>query len=654
MMSQQYVRLVKAFNDFGELVPREKLDKNFVSDKPHYTSVYYYNDKHFQHFQETGSVKGIQDVTTDKIIWDFDNEEQPDKAKADTLELVQRLKEQYNINEMDLEIYYSGNKGFHVVLNITKDITPAQHQRIAFSIAKDLPTFDPSLYDSNQILRTPNTKHNETGLYKTKISAKQLQSYPLDRIKQLALTTTALKKYSKVEFPVEKFEAPVVLKKETVKVDKEYKANGELPKVKDDFKDKPRYWTDYKWSLLQGNFNPGERNNALMVVAATCRGLGYDSELTRAMLESANDKHCKLTGNAPETENIDLSIQSVFSQGWNGGQYSYKNNIWLQQYCARLGLQVSKESDDLTIEIADAFNMFKDYAINIDKLTVKTGIPELDKKLRMTIGMTVGIVAAPGVGKTSLALQILNSMSSSDEQCVFFSYDMYHALVFQKLIQKHLKVSDKAIFEKFKNSDKEFEKKVIDVLSKEYKNVEFCFKTGQTPRDIEETIAYTENKTNKKTRLIVIDYNELVLTDLSDPTAGSAQVAQRLREIATKHNVCVIVLIQPNKMAGSPSDELSSYRNIKGSSALEQSLSSILGMSRPGYDPRHPEDDKFLTIKCLKNRMGELFTLDLGWTGAAGEVYELTVEQQAHLNEVRKRIENEKNKGKSKADEDWT
>ncbi len=39
-----------------------------------------------------------------------------------------------------------------------------------------------------------------------------------------------------------------------------------------------------------------------------------------------------------------------------------------------------------------------------------TGIPSLDKKVRMTIGMLVGIVAAPGVGKTSLSIQILNTM----------------------------------------------------------------------------------------------------------------------------------------------------------------------------------------------------------------------------------------------------
>jgi replicative DNA helicase len=311
---------------------------------------------------------------------------------------------------------------------------------------------------------------------------------------------------------------------------------------------------------------------------------------------------------------------------------------------------VSKESDDLTMEITDAFDMFRDYALNIDSLTIKTGIPSLDKMVRMTIGMSVGLVAAPGVGKTTVAIQILNAMSKSNEQSIFFSYDMYHALVLQKLIQKHLHMSDEEIFDKFKKNDVEFEKQVKNVLSEEYKNVDFCFHTGQTAMDIEETIKYTEEKTGKKPRLIVVDYSELVLTDLSDMTASSSQVAQKLREIATKYNICVLVLMQPNKMAGSPADELTSYRNLKGSSSSEQALSVILGMSRPGYDPRRPHEDRFITIKCLKNRMGGLFTLDLGWNGMTGDIHEMTDEEENLLNEIRQRKENEENK----TGDDWS
>jgi hypothetical protein len=48
-----------------------------------------------------------------------------------------------------------------------------------------------------------------------------------------------------------------------------------------------------------------------------------------------------------------------------------------------------------------------------------------------------------------------------------------------------------------------------------------------------------------------------------------------------------------------------------------------------------------LTINCLKNRMGAMFSLDLGWDGMRGEIYELSDEQLLHLQEVRNRKKEE-------------
>lgn len=382
---------------------------------------------------------------------------------------------------------------------------------------------------------------------------------------------------------------------------------------------------------------PDERHSALLVIAATCRGLGYDESLTRAMCLSFDEKFQAVTGKPPVEDLESNILPSIFSDSWNGGQYSYKNNKWLQQYCERVGVKVDPATDELTVEIEDVFTLFKDYAKNIDELTIQTGIPSLDKRLRMTIGMSIGIVAAPGVGKTSIALQILNSTSKRNEQAIFFSYDMYHSLVFQKLVQKHFNKSPEFIFEKFKNKDEAFAQEVLNKIKEEYKNVEFCFKSGQRPEDIIQTIKHTKEKTGKDVRLIVVDYNELVLSDFSDATQSSAYVAQKLREIANTYNCCVIVLLQPNKLSGSPADELTSYRSAKGSSALEQSLSVMLGISRPGYNPRTPEEDQFMVINCLKNRMGRLFNVELAWNGLTGTVSEMTDEQRRLLKEIEAR-----------------
>ena len=81
-------------------------------------------------------------------------------------------------------------------------------------------------------------------------------------------------------------------------------------------------------------------------------------------------------------------------------------------------------------------------------------------------------------------------------------------------------------------------------------------------------------------------------------------------------------------MNANPAEEVSTYQAAKGSSAIAQAVSVMLGVNRPGYDPRHPEDDKYLTIRCLKNRMGNLFSLDLHWKGLTGQVREMSDEER--------------------------
>lgn len=639
--NKRYLVLKKFFSDSPRIVESDKVidvienDKE-GSDREWYASVYYYNEEQAKLIKEKNSTAGVRDVRTDKLVFDFDCESNPDNARKDAVTLCNRLK-QRGIGEDSIEIYYSGNKGFHVIVPLTHSLTPKQTQIAAGKLAVDLSTFDKSVYDAPQILRVPWTKNKTTNLYKVPVTFKDLNSKTMVDIKKVANDTSKVEAdYSNVKH--------VELSQELTKEDPQPTKTYEIV-------ERPKHWSELKWNLLNAvNLKPEERHHALMVIAATCRGIGYPEDMARALCLTFDEKFTQSTGKPPVEDLESNVLRTIYSTGWNGGQYSVKNDLFLQEYAKRINIDVSSQllEEDPVVNINETYSIFKDFATNIDKLTVKTGIAQLDAKCRMTIGMTVGIVAAPSVGKTSLALQILNSMSNSNEKSIFFSYDMYSALVFQKLVQKHLNVTDKEIYAKFKDGDDAFQEQVIDVLKTEYQNVDFCFKTGQTPDQIEKTILFSKQKNGVLPRLIVIDYSELVLSEMSDSTASSAFVAQKLREIATKYNICVVVLLQPNKAAGTPADEIMSYRSAKGSSSIEQALSIMIGMSRPGYDPKKPENDKFITINCLKNRMGSLFSLDLGWEGLTGDIYELNHEGKAMLEHIREEKRQEANKS-----EEW-
>lgn len=607
-------------------------------DKDWYRSLYQYNELHKKLIEEKKSFKGIEDTTTDKLFFDIDSSNL-EEARNETTRLLERLMND-GFDLESIQVFFTGKKGFSLEIDITERITPETFKNIVKMLSVDFPCLDTKITDPVRIVRIPNTKHQDTGLFKIPLDVDELSpdnSLSIDEIKELAKNPRQLPNNTNWT----KTTLPASYKNATVKKEKPKASTN----IEIDWMNKPKEWRNCKWSLLQGVFDGGERHHALTVIAATCRGLGYDRETAYYMLKSAIKKQAKRhKSDEFSTDEVwENILESIYSPSWKGGQYSCQNDIWLQEKCEALGdHKCSKDKNvNPTIQIEEAYSLFKDYAENIDKLTIKTGIEPLDSNLRMTIGMLVGLVAPAGVGKTSISLQVLNTMSKNDELCVFFSFDMFHSLVFQKLVQKHFQMDADEIFDNFKN-DPEAGKEVIKVLEQEYKNVEFCFDAGQTPEQIAQTIKSVEDKRAKKVRFIVVDYNELVLSDKSDPTAHSAYVIQKLREIANTQNLCVLILLQPNKMSGNPAEEINSYHAAKGSSAISQAVSIMLGINRPGYDPKCPETDKFITVNCLKNRMGKLFSVDLHWNGLTGTVRELTMEEEANLWELRKKKQAEK------------
>lgn len=630
----RFVRLTKTLNNKGILVKPEDIQSH-IDDKTidHYVSTYYYNQDHYNTFQEKGSIEGITDVKTDKIWFDFDAKDDIPRAQKDALTLIERLNG-YNIDPNKIEIYFSGNKGFNVIVNLKREINPSQVKHLATKIfGHGLETLDVSLYNPSRVLRVPRTKHQVSGLYKIPVTHSQLLNLNLEKLKDNA----ALNKVSK-EFTYDKFDFNDDLF-EVKEVKQEFKTNAE---AEFDLNNKPRGWKASKWALMQGFFKGGERDNSMMVLSATCKATGYDKITTYYMCKSALKKSWERYGEGSFTkEDLWSKIEQVYSDTWKGGQYSEKEDAFLQKKSDELGIKELTTNN--TVGIRGGLKILRGYAQNIDKLTLKTGIEELDKKQRITVGMSWGIIAAPGVGKTSLALQMLHSMSLNGELCIYFSYDMYLPHVIQKIIQKHWPDNIEDVFDRYKNNDHEYVQKVEELIVKEYPNVEFCAESGQTIDDIRDTIREVEQARGKKCKFVVIDYNELVITDVADPTQSSNKTAQNIRALASNEQICILSLFQPSKLTGDPSTEITSYRAAKGGSGIEQSVSLMFGVSRPGFNPRKPEDDRFVSMNCVKNRMGSIFSIDLAWYGYKGEVRTLTPIERSNLASLRQRIEDEKN-----------
>lgn len=628
MMSNSYYRVCKSVKDRGVLVP-EGTNLDQFTDGEAYISAFKYNEDHKKQFEKIGSVAGITDVTTDIIYFDLDNKD-IEVSRRDTLEVVNRLKN-YEINPNDIKICLSGNKGLHLAIHTTSVFTPEQAKSIATKIAGDLESFDSSIYNANRIIRLEGSLHSKTGLRKTGISFEELNNLSMTEIKELAKERYDYYKPPKVSLSqnfISLSELPTKDKKDVVTIEDgvDYLSNP--------FRFPPRVL-----AISQGFFPEGQRSNALMILATNLKNKGLNKTQCHHYLRAAADQQSNRYECEPfhKKEIWTNIVEQIYKETWRGGQYTEDNYpVQLQRYFEELGVPIKEFSNVAghTVRIDEKFDDFVQYATDIDKYTMEFGIPSLDKKLRVRKGHLIGLLAGPGIGKTSFGITLLNNCSKRGSNCFFASMDMYSLNVYQKLIQRHTGYSEEEMFQYFKNKDQNKIEEFRKILKENYGNVAFSFKAGMNIEEMKKLIKMEEDKSGKTLDLILVDYLELIQTDKTDPTASSAEAINGLREIANEGRV-VVVLLQPNKISSKPDQALLSYNSAKGSSMIAQAVTAMITAHRPGYSSENPENDKYFSINVVKNRNGALFQLDFAWEGRTQTISELTAEQKFELSVLR-------------------
>lgn len=626
----------------GIFIPYGSNPHSYIEDKnkPYYLSTSIYTEEQKELILKNKTPSGITDTTVDKLFFDFDSKDNLDKAKSNAQEMCARLI-QHGVDKESILPCFSGAKGFSIEVKIDKRLRPEELKIISSKMAEGLDTFDGSIYDAARIFRIPDTKHQKTGLYKCPLTFEDLNSATIEQIKEVASKEPTDDSW--VHIKSIKLPDSILELKRTDTKDRVTTATI-IDAVDLDFKHKPKGFSNCKFALMNGFFPDGARHNSMLILASTYRANGFPKEIAYNSCKAALRLQVQRYGGKPfdKEELWSQVIEGVYSSKWNGGQYTCKTDHTLKKICDSLGVHKCKlDSDFATTEPDEVFGMFKNYALNYDKNAIYSGVKSLDEKINFMVGTSSGILAAPGVGKSSLALSILNHNSKNDISSLFFSYDMFHSMLYLRMIQKHFGLQQKDAFRIIKEDEK-LTAEIREVIKKEYKNVSFCFKNGQTPEAIDRTIIETEEKTGKKLKLVVVDYNELVVGESADPTQNSAQVAQKLRQIANDRECCVITLLQPSKVFSNPAEEITTHQGAKGSGAIAQSLTLMLSLSRPGFNPRCPEDDRFFTINAVKNRHGALFSIDLSWDGLRGALGELDYDGQNALNALRERKQAEK------------
>lgn len=646
----------------------DSVQKDILTKKVNwYESIYLYTDKHVEEFNamkargEKPSLAGIDDVFTDKVVFDFDYKEKKKQTLEQAFEEARAVvRKLLNVvPDTAVRCFYSGNKGFHVEVHFQDElISRKEFENIIYKYAGEFTeaasngTFDEKVKDHQRLFRMPLSINEESKRYKIPITAADFLDLDTMVVDIVAYAEAPVMEdcmkvmagFTSVAVP-EEFRLPAEdLLKEVEKIEEEEQVDYQI-----DFTNRPMHLTPAKYVLQQGHFEEGERNEACLILASTYKFLGWDADHTYNILKATLRKRAKRLGmkDYDKAELWNTIIDPIFGPHWKGGTFKDDEGL-LKKIKQRFNLAETVGANTI-IEINDLLDVTEKFLKNLDKNRIYTGLVDLDKELILTKGMLFGVLGCPGSGKTSFLNVFCETTSQKYGPVLYNSFDMSKDLLGTKILQRYTGYSLEKLQDIIKHNTKgdKLYSEARERLAEDYKNVHFCFENGYDIGMISDEIKRTEDRIGQRLAMVAVDYLEKVQGPYSDATANSGFIASNLANLAKKHDTCIGLLLQPSKMTGAPSDPIKSYRAIKGASVIEQDCRAVIGIWRPGYSPETFEQDRYMSISILKQNMGKLGKYDFNWDGSRGHVSEMTKEERARFNNFLAEVEAQKAEAES-------
>jgi Primase C terminal 1 (PriCT-1) len=252
--------------------------------------------------------------------------------------------DRWRIDPQGLQIYFSGSKGFHLMLDVRlfgrvapSKTLPLIYDSMRRHLAQELPeplreTVDLAIRDRVRLLRLPNTIHEKSRLYKIILTADELKNLNADEIRALARHMRPLTQMDETGFVSH------------VPVKGNAAAAGLFQRIGRQIRRITRSPFNYRFrrpddlariefpcagmqAIWDSQIESGQRNNCAIRLASDLRLLGLNADEAAGKLLEWNDKN-----------QIELPVEEIHSVVRSAYQHRYPyryscSDVILRQFC---------------------------------------------------------------------------------------------------------------------------------------------------------------------------------------------------------------------------------------------------------------------------------------------------------------------------------
>ena len=237
----------------------------------------------------------------------------------------------------------------------------------------------------------------------------------------------------------------------------------------------------------------------------------------------------------------------------------------------------------------------------------------LEKKLNLKENDFVILAGATGVGKSGIAINLLDDLSRN-YPCVYFNFEMVEEELYQRLISINSKLNQKMLeqYETLPQKNMNVVNDAIDDISKRHIDIINHSST------LDKLRSFIMSYKSDKHFIVFVDHVGLIGVRAKNSYEKMTEVAKELRKMSLDNNCTIIGLCQLNREATKNAKQ-PNLSMLRDSGELEQSASKVIFVWKNEKDCA---EDYYLVIE--KNRSGPKSIIPIGYNKENQIAYELS------------------------------
>ena len=241
--------------------------------------------------------------------------------------------------------------------------------------------------------------------------------------------------------------------------------------------------------------------------------------------------------------------------------------------------------------------------VNINGTGLSSGFESLDA---LTSGFRQGslnvIAGRPSMGKSTLALNIANHLSST-KNVLFFSLEMSQVQLMLKIVSSETLLPMHKI-ERNQLSDNEEQIFYQKLAQAGNKSMTIVDKGGLSVKNIS-SMARKMN-TDRKLDIILIDYLQIMRYDKGREISELGNITRELKYLSKELQIPVILLSQLSRGVESRENKRPYMSDLRSSGEIEQDADIVMFVYRDDYYNKDTPDTGLAELIVAKNRMGQI------------------------------------------------